>query len=78
MQRTMVFCYLWEVHVTVGQMLRLVVVISRICNACVVLLHGLVLREGRLLRLQLRMHHVAAHQRLGPTGHGFCNKDKGL
>lgn len=43
--------YLWEVHVTVGHMLRLVVVVSRVCDACVVLLHRLVLREGRLLCL---------------------------
>lgn len=42
----MALCYLWEVHVTVGQMLMLVVVVSRVCNACVILLHGLVLREG--------------------------------
>lgn len=39
-------CYLWEVHVTVGQMLRLVVVVSRVSDARVILLHGLVLREG--------------------------------
>lgn len=66
--------YLREVHVAVGQMLRLVVVVSRVCNACVILLHGLVLREGRLLCLQLRVHHVAAHQGLGPTRHGLCTK----
>lgn len=66
------FCYLWEVNVTVGQMLRLVVVVGRVCNACVILLHGLVLREGRLFRLQLGVHHVAAHQGLGPTRHCFC------
>lgn len=54
-------------------MLRLVVVVGRVCDACVILLHGLVLREGRLLCLQLWVHHVAAHQRLlGPTRHGLC------
>lgn len=66
-------CYLWEVNVTVGHMLRLVVVVRRVCDACVILLHWLVLREGRLLCLQLRVHHMAAHQGLGPTRHGLCN-----
>lgn len=70
----MALCYLWEVHVAVGQMLRLVVVVRWVCDACVVLLHGLVLREGRLLCLQVRVHHVAAHQGLGPTRHGLCTK----
>lgn len=55
-------------------MLRLVVVVSRVCDARVVLLHGLVLREGRLLRVHLRVHHVAVHQGLGPTRHGLCTK----
>lgn len=64
-------CYLWEVNVIVGHVLRLVVVVSRVCYACVILLHGLVLREGRLFGLQLRMHHVAVHQGLGPTRHGL-------
>lgn len=72
--RDVKLCYLWEIHVTVGQMLRLVVVVSRVCNARVILLHGLVLREGRLLCLQLWVHHVAAHQGLGPTRHGLCTK----
>lgn len=70
----MALYYLREVHVTVGQMLRLVVVVSRVCNACVILLHGLMLREGRLLRLQLRVHHVAAHQGLRPARHGLCTE----
>lgn len=70
-------CYLWEVHVTVGQMLGLVVIVSWVSDARVILLHGLVLREGRLLRLQLRVHHVAAHQGLGPTRHGLCTKTHG-
>lgn len=64
--------YLGEVHVAVGQMLRLMVVVSRIYDARVILLHWLVLREGRLLRLQLRVHHVAVYQGLGPTRHGLC------
>lgn len=70
--------HLWEVHVTVGQMLRLVVVVSGVRNARVVLLHGLVLGKRWLLRVQLRVHHVAAHQGLGPTGHGFCIKTEGV
>lgn len=38
--------YLLEVYVIAGQMLRLVVVVSRVCNAGIVLFHELVLREG--------------------------------
>ena len=38
--------YLWEVHVAVGYVLGLVVAVGRVCNASVVLLHGLVLGEG--------------------------------
>lgn len=71
-------CYLLEVYVIAGQMLRLVVVVSRVCNAGVVLFHELVLREGRLIRLQLRVHHVAAHQGLGPTRHGLCTTTQRL
>lgn len=43
--------YLGEVHVAVRQMLRLMVAVSGVCNARIILLHWLVLREGRLLRL---------------------------
>lgn len=68
--------HLGEVHVAVGQVLRLVVVVGGVCDARVVLLHRLVLGEGRLLGLQLGVHHVAAHQRLGPTRHGFCATEK--
>jgi len=79
-ERTNWLCYLGEVHVAVGQvllLLLLLVVVSRVCDAGVVLLHGLVLGEGRLLGLQLRVHHVAAHQRLGPAGHGLCSERDG-
>ena len=62
-----------EVHVAVGHVLGLVVAVGWVGDARVVLLHGLVLGEGRLLRLQLRVHHVTAHQRLGPAGHGLCH-----
>lgn len=63
---------LGEVHVAVGQMLRLMVAVSRVCDARVILLHWLVLREGRLLGLKLRVHHVAVYQGLGPARHGLC------
>lgn len=67
--------HLGEIHVAVGQVLRLVVVVGGVCNARVVLLHRLVLGEGRLLGLQLGVHYVAAHQRLGPTRHCFCTTE---
>lgn len=66
-ESTVALPHLGEVHVAVGQVLRLVVVVCGVCDARVVLLHRLVLREGRLLSLQLGVHDVAAHQRLGPT-----------
>ena len=57
-----------EVHEVVGQLL--VEGVGRSLDPRVVLLHGLVLREG-LLR-GLLVHHVTAHQGLRPARHGLC------